>query len=562
MGLSTPDRPLLGDWLVLDAAGAVLLGVIALVGALSLAVSPAYLGTVTRSLFTGRRPVAHYYTALLVFWAALLAVPLAANLGAAWLLVEITSAASALLVAYSGKARALEAAWKYLVLTSLGLGIALLGLVVLQVAQHRAGGPVGLSYVSLHAAAGGLDRDVTLVAYLLVLAGLAAKIGWAPVHDWLPDAHSEAPPPVSALLSAALLPSVLLVAWRVQQALADAIGVRTSRESSSSSASPRWPSPCHSSGVRSPGSVSSAYSSLEHMASSRSASASGTARARSASIVHVAGHAIAKSVGFYAAFPLLGVQPSTASHPARGVARSDPRVGASSAVSRRPRRPAPLAALPVRAPDRLGGVRSGHTGAVAVFVSLLALGFLGLAHALIDARRRPAPGIRPGLRRGATGRGAHRGRRRVAARLSAGALALPGRRSHARWPRSGVTARGSRLSAIARRSPARSPGAPGSRRSTPPARRRPCHPCGDSRADGMLETHGVTVVDGRVPSLVDLAPAAEWAEREAHDLHSVRFEGHEPLRALVDHSADRAGWTVPVSGLTSTRSPSDRSMPA
>ena len=59
--------------------------------------------------------------------------------------------------------------------------------------------------------------QTALVAYLLLLAGLAAKIGWAPVHNWLPDAHCEAPPPVSALLSAALLPAVLLVAWRSEQ---------------------------------------------------------------------------------------------------------------------------------------------------------------------------------------------------------------------------------------------------------------------------------------------------------------------------------------------------------
>ena len=70
-------------------------------------------------------------------------------------------------------------------------------------------------------------RTPSLVAYLLLLAGMAAKIGWAPVHNWLPDAHSEAPPPVSALLSAALLPAVLLVAWRSEQALAPVIGART-----------------------------------------------------------------------------------------------------------------------------------------------------------------------------------------------------------------------------------------------------------------------------------------------------------------------------------------------
>jgi hydrogenase-4 component F len=401
--LSRPDRPLLGDWLVLDAAGAVFLAVVGLVGALSLAISPAYLGTAKHSLFTGRRPVAHYYTALLIFWAALLAVPLAANLGAAWLLVEVTSAASALLVAYSGKARALEAAWKYLVLTSLGLGIALLGLVVLQVAQHRAGGPVGLSYVGIHAAASGLDRDVTLVAYLLLLAGLAAKVGWAPVHNWLPDAHSEAPPPVSALLSAALLPSALLVAWRVQQALAGAIGVHTSREvfvffglASLAVAVPFLWRPLAWKRLL-------AYSSLEHMGVIALGIGFGDSLALVGVVVHVAGHAVAKSVGFAAAVPLLGVQPSSASHPARGVARADARVGSVVGGS--------LAALAGLPPSplfvselfiALGGIRSGHTGAVAVAIILLALGFLGIAHALIDAVAGRRRGIRPGIPPGRT----------------------------------------------------------------------------------------------------------------------------------------------------------------
>ncbi len=65
-------------------------------------------------------------------------------------------------------------------------------------------------------------------------------------------------------------------------------------------------------------------------------------------------------------------------------------------------------------------------------------------------------------------------------------------------------------------------------------------------ADVRLET--VDVADGTVPSLVDLAPAAGWDEREAHDLHGVEFAGHEPLRPLVDHDLDLAHWTVPVRG--------------
>jgi len=65
---------------------------------------------------------------------------------------------------------------------------------------------------------------------------------------------------------------------------------------------------------------------------------------------------------------------------------------------------------------------------------------------------------------------------------------------------------------------------------------------------GALRCESVLVHDGRAPSIVDLAPGAEWAEREAHDLHGVAFDGHEPLRPLAEHTPELARWTVPVSG--------------
>jgi hydrogenase-4 component F len=426
--LVAADDPLLGKWLCVDAAGGVLVGVIGVVGVASLAVSPAYLATASGSLFGDRRPRAHYYTALLVFWAALLAIPLAANLGAAWLLIEASTAASALLVAFSGKPRALEAAWKYLVLTSLGLGVALLGILVLQVAQHRAGGPVGLTYTSLRAAAPALDHQLALLAFLLLLVGLAAKIGWAPVHNWLPDAHSEAPAPVSALLSAALLPAVLLVAWRIQQALAGAVGDATSRHvflffglASLAVAVPFLWRPLAWKRLL-------AYSSLEHMGVIALAVGFGSPLALAGAIVHVAGHALAKSLGFYVALPLLAVQPSTTAHPARGVARTDARTGAIvggclAALAGLP--PSPLFASELMIV--IGGIQAGFTWVVAVALTLLALGFLGLCHALIDAVA--------GRRRGARLRTSS-GRRPVMVlgaaclvllpALAAAALALPG----------------------------------------------------------------------------------------------------------------------------------------
>ena len=142
------------------------------------------------------------------------------------------------------------------------------------------------------------------------------------MHNWLPDAHSEAPAPVSALLSAALLPAVLLVAWRVQQALAAGVGAATARHvfiffglASLAVAVPFLWRPLAWKRLL-------AYSSLEHMGVIALGIGFGHPLALAGAIVHVAGHALAKSLGFYAALPLLGVQPSTASHAARGVARA------------------------------------------------------------------------------------------------------------------------------------------------------------------------------------------------------------------------------------------------
>ena len=128
----------------------------------------------------GRAP---FYVLVFDFWAILAAIPLVGNLGGAWLLVEATTAVSAVLVGFGGKPRALEAAWKYLILTSLGLSVALLGIVILAAGAAH-GGLDALSWQELaHVRAG---HGAALVAYLLLLAGLAAKIGWAPVHNWLP----------------------------------------------------------------------------------------------------------------------------------------------------------------------------------------------------------------------------------------------------------------------------------------------------------------------------------------------------------------------------------------
>jgi hydrogenase-4 component F len=380
--LRAPEDPVVGDWLVVDVAGGLLVAVIAVVGLGSVLVSPAYLTAARDSLVSPRRRRAIYFATLYAFWAILLAVPLAGNLGAAWLLVEATTAASALLVGFSGKPRALEAGWKYLVLTSLGLGVALLGIVLLA-AGVPGGGLGALSWRAL--ATYGGSSEQALVAYVLLLAGLAAKVGWAPVHNWLPDAHSEAPPPVSALLSAALLPAVLLVAWRSEQALAPVLGVRDAQTvliafglASLGIAIPfLWRSL--------PWKRLLAYSSLEHMGVLALGIGFATPLALAGVAVHLAGHAVAKALGFYAATPLMGHEPRAGEEAVSGIARTQPALGTSLGIS--------LGALSGLPPSPLfvsevlivlGGFQAGRPWAAAATALLLALGFLGLAHALLD----------------------------------------------------------------------------------------------------------------------------------------------------------------------------------
>ena len=183
--LTRADEPALtGLWWRVDGRGAVFLATTAVVGAIACAVSPAYLrGTPTSragSLASRRL----YWSVMLAFWAILLAVPLADDLGLAWILLEASTAASALLIAFTGKASAVEAGWKYLVLTSLGLAFTLFGIVILSVQMaDEAGGSIDLGWDRIGAAAPGLSGAAIVTAYVLMLAGLATKGGWAPVHN-------------------------------------------------------------------------------------------------------------------------------------------------------------------------------------------------------------------------------------------------------------------------------------------------------------------------------------------------------------------------------------------
>ncbi|MBI5624636.1 MAG: hydrogenase 4 subunit F [Elusimicrobia bacterium] len=146
-----------------------------------------------------------YYGLLHLFTAAMLFVTVTSNLGFMWIAVEATTLSSAFLVGFHRRRDSIEAAWKYVILCSVGIAFALLGTVILYEAGLRAGNGHGLDWTSFAALAPRMDPGLVRLAFLFAAIGYGTKAGLAPMHTWLPDAHSQAPSPVSALLSGALL---------------------------------------------------------------------------------------------------------------------------------------------------------------------------------------------------------------------------------------------------------------------------------------------------------------------------------------------------------------------
>jgi hydrogenase-4 component F len=139
------------------------------------------------------------------------------NLGIIWIAIEGTTLASAFLVGFSTKEKSLEASWKYIMICSMGIAIAFLGVILIYIAG---GAQIGdetlvLSFIELTSKAALLNPSLLKLAFLFIIVGYGTKAGLAPMHTWLPDAHSEAPTPISALLSGVLLNVALYGILRV-----------------------------------------------------------------------------------------------------------------------------------------------------------------------------------------------------------------------------------------------------------------------------------------------------------------------------------------------------------
>ncbi len=313
---------------------------------------------------------------LLVF--ALLAVPALAEPNLAWVAMELVTLFSVLLVGFENTSSALEAAWKFGVLTIMGAPIALFGFFLLYWTYHSATGGAWETWAALQAAAASMNPTLLKLSFLLVFVGFGAKSGLAPMHTWLPDAHSQAPTPVCAILSGVKTTVPLYIVLRLLSLVLASPGARVGN----------W--------MIAMGLISVAiaaflllqvrdykrmfaFSTVEHMGIILTAAGLATQGSDFGAVSQMLNHAITKSLCFYVAGVVLLALGTREIESVRGLFRVSPFAGSalllcSLAIAGAPPFPIFLSEFSILS----AGVRVGQRAAVSILATLIVIAFVGI----------------------------------------------------------------------------------------------------------------------------------------------------------------------------------------
>jgi len=213
-----------------DAFNVYLVVLTTFVGLTTAIFSRPYMAHVCQSGRVPRRGLRLYHAMYQAFMFTMLLALTTNNLGILWVSVEGATLATVLLVSLYRTPEAVEAAWKYFILCGVGIALALFGTVLVFFAAQRAlSDPnAGLTWTVLYGASPDLNPTVMSIAFVFLLVGYGTKVGLVPLHHWLPDAHSEGPTPMSAMLSGLLLNVALYSVVRLKM-LADGALAATQR---------------------------------------------------------------------------------------------------------------------------------------------------------------------------------------------------------------------------------------------------------------------------------------------------------------------------------------------
>jgi hydrogenase-4 component F len=313
-----------------------------------------------------------------LFAFALVATPAMADPNLVWVGVELITLFAILLVAFQGTASALEAAWKYSMLTMIGAPISLLGFLVLFWAYRATGATAPETWLTLSAQAASMPPALLRLAFLLVFVGFGAKVGLAPMHTWLPDAHSQAPSPACAVLSGVKTSVPLYAILRLLSILLASPAARMGR----------WMVVI---GLLSVAIAAFlllqvreykrmfAYSTVEHMGIILTAAGLATRASDFGAVSQMLNHSITKSLCFYVAGTVLVTLETREIKSIRGLLRVSPFLGATLllcalAIAGAPPFPIFLSEYSILS----AGVRAGNGLAVAILASLIVLAFIGI----------------------------------------------------------------------------------------------------------------------------------------------------------------------------------------
>lgn len=331
--LASPPAP--GPYLLVDELNIVFIILNTFVGFTAASFSASYIG---HELATGRLAPAYlrFYHAMyqLMMFGMNLAL-VSNNIGLMWVAIELATLTTVLMVGIYRTHAALEAAWKYFILGSVGIALALFGtILVYMAAQPVLGeGLVSMVWTNLMAGAAGFDPAMLNVAFVFLLLGYGTKVGLAPLHAWLPDAHAEGPTPISAVLSGLLLNVALYAVLRFKLLMA---------------ANPAALSPGPL--MVALGLISLvfagfmlyrrrdikrlfAYSSIEHMGIIVFAFGMGGPLANFAGLLHMTMHSLTKSAIFFAVGLITQIKGTQRIAEIRGLGQSHPGLGFGLAVA-------------------------------------------------------------------------------------------------------------------------------------------------------------------------------------------------------------------------------------
>ena len=322
-------RPQSGPYLLVDDLNNVFIVLTTFVGFTTSVFSATYIG---HELETGKLTAAHlhfYHAMYQVLMFAMNLALVANNIGLMWVAIELATLTTVMMVGIYRTHEALEAAWKYFILGSVGIALALFGTILVYMAARPVVGE-GLDamvWTTLLAHAKDFDPALLDVAFVFLLLGYGTKVGLAPLHAWLPDAHAEGPTPISAVLSGLLLNVALYALLRFKMLLAVNPAALA-------------PGPL----MVSLGLISLvfaalmlfrrrdikrmfAYSSIEHMGIITFAFGMGGPLANFAGLLHMTMHSLTKSAIFYAVGHVAQVKGTQKIADLGGLTQSDPVLG-------------------------------------------------------------------------------------------------------------------------------------------------------------------------------------------------------------------------------------------